>query len=32
MLPQWQLHQTVDWRDGGLQVSGAPAAARALAS
>ena len=32
MLPQWQLHQTVDGRDGGLQVSGAPAAARALAS
>jgi len=32
MLPQWQLHQAVDWRDGGVQVSGAPAATRALAS
>ncbi len=31
VLPQWQLHQTVDWRDGGLQVSAAPTE-RALAS
>ncbi|MFZ3337815.1 MAG: FAD-binding protein [Xanthobacteraceae bacterium] len=27
MLPQWQVHQSVDWRDDALQVSGAPAEA-----
>jgi succinate dehydrogenase / fumarate reductase flavoprotein subunit len=27
MLPQWQLHQTVRWRDGRLQISGVPQAA-----
>jgi succinate dehydrogenase/fumarate reductase flavoprotein subunit len=27
MLPQWQLHQTARWRDGRLQISGAPHAA-----
>ena len=27
--PQWQVHQTVRWRDGALQISGAPAAAEA---
>src|SRR5580692_11134118 len=32
MLPQWQLHQHVQWRDGALTISGAPAAAKALAS
>jgi succinate dehydrogenase / fumarate reductase flavoprotein subunit len=32
MLPQWQLHQRVRMRDGELQISGAPAAAEALAS
>jgi succinate dehydrogenase/fumarate reductase flavoprotein subunit len=25
-LPQWQRHQTVLWRDGGLRISGAPEA------
>ena len=29
MLPQWQVHQSVDWRDDALQVSGAPAEAMA---
>jgi len=28
-LPQWRLHQTARWRDGELQISGAPAAALA---
>jgi succinate dehydrogenase / fumarate reductase, flavoprotein subunit len=32
MLPQWQVHQHVQWRDGALKISGAPAAAKALAS
>src|SRR5580693_774334 len=32
MLPQWQVHQHVKWRDGTLTISGAPAAAKALAS
>ena len=32
MLPQWQVHQRVRLRDGALQISGAPAAAEALAS
>jgi succinate dehydrogenase / fumarate reductase, flavoprotein subunit len=33
MQPEWRLHQTVRWRDGRLQISGAPqAAAAALAS
>jgi succinate dehydrogenase/fumarate reductase flavoprotein subunit len=32
MLPQWQLHQRVQLCDGEMQVSGAPAAAKALAS
>jgi succinate dehydrogenase/fumarate reductase flavoprotein subunit len=39
MVPHWQVHQTVLWRDGRLQVSGAPAdvpdatsATKALAS
>jgi succinate dehydrogenase / fumarate reductase, flavoprotein subunit len=31
-LPQWQLHQTVRWRGGRLQISGAPQAAAVLAS
>jgi succinate dehydrogenase / fumarate reductase flavoprotein subunit len=31
MLPQWQLHQRVQLRDGALKISGAPAAAEALA-
>jgi succinate dehydrogenase / fumarate reductase, flavoprotein subunit len=31
-LPQWQVHQTVRWRDGRLQISGAPQAAAVLAS
>jgi len=31
MLPQWQVHQSVRWRDGELRVSGAPAAAAAAA-
>jgi succinate dehydrogenase / fumarate reductase, flavoprotein subunit len=29
-LPEWQLHQTVCWRDGRLQISGAPLAAAAV--
>jgi len=32
MLPQWQLHQRVQLCDGALKISGAPAAAKALAS
>jgi len=32
MLPQWQVHQRVQLRDGTLQISGAPAATKALAS
>jgi succinate dehydrogenase / fumarate reductase flavoprotein subunit len=32
MLPQWQVHQCVQWRGGALKISGAPAAAEALAS
>jgi succinate dehydrogenase/fumarate reductase flavoprotein subunit len=32
MLPQWQVHQTVQLRDGKLKISGAPAAVKALAS
>jgi succinate dehydrogenase / fumarate reductase flavoprotein subunit len=32
MLPQWQVHQRVQFRDGALKISGAPAAAEALAS
>ncbi len=32
MLPQWQVHQRVQLRDGELKISGAPAAAKALAS
>jgi succinate dehydrogenase / fumarate reductase, flavoprotein subunit len=32
MLPQWQVHQRVQLRDGALKISGAPAAAEALAS
>jgi succinate dehydrogenase / fumarate reductase, flavoprotein subunit len=32
MLPQWQMHQTVRLHDGELKISGAPAAAEALAS
>jgi succinate dehydrogenase / fumarate reductase, flavoprotein subunit len=32
VLPQWQGHQRVQLRDGTLQISGAPAAAKALAS
>jgi succinate dehydrogenase / fumarate reductase flavoprotein subunit len=32
MLPQWQVHQRVQLRDGALRISGAPAAAKALAS
>jgi succinate dehydrogenase / fumarate reductase flavoprotein subunit len=32
MLPQWQVHQHVKWRDGALKISGALAAAKALAS
>jgi succinate dehydrogenase / fumarate reductase, flavoprotein subunit len=32
MLPQWQVHQRVQWRDGELQISSAPAKAPALAS
>jgi succinate dehydrogenase/fumarate reductase flavoprotein subunit len=31
-LPQWQVHQRVDWRGGELQISGLPAASKALAS
>jgi succinate dehydrogenase / fumarate reductase, flavoprotein subunit len=32
MLPQWQVHQTVRWRDGRLQIAGAPQATAVLAS
>jgi succinate dehydrogenase / fumarate reductase flavoprotein subunit len=32
MLPQWQVHQRVRLRNGALQISAAPAAAKALAS
>jgi succinate dehydrogenase / fumarate reductase flavoprotein subunit len=32
MLSQWQVHQRVQLRNGALQISGAPAAAKALAS
>jgi succinate dehydrogenase / fumarate reductase flavoprotein subunit len=32
MLPHWQVHQRVQLRNGELQISGAPAAAEALAS
>ena len=32
MLPQWQVHQRVQLRDGELKISGAPVAAKALAS
>jgi succinate dehydrogenase/fumarate reductase flavoprotein subunit len=32
MLPQWQVHQRVQLRDSALKISGAPAAAKALAS
>jgi succinate dehydrogenase/fumarate reductase flavoprotein subunit len=32
MLPQWQLHQRVQLFNGALKISGAPAAAEALAS
>jgi succinate dehydrogenase / fumarate reductase flavoprotein subunit len=32
MLPQWQLHQRVQLHNGELKISGAPAAAKALAS
>jgi succinate dehydrogenase / fumarate reductase, flavoprotein subunit len=32
LLPQWQVHQRVHMRDGELRISGAPAAAKALAS
>ena len=32
MLPEWQVHQTVRRRDGSMRISGAPAAAKALAS
>jgi succinate dehydrogenase/fumarate reductase flavoprotein subunit len=32
LLPQWQVHQRVQLRDGALEISGAPAAAEALAS
>ena len=32
MLPQWQVHQRVQLHDGELKISGAPAAAKALAS
>jgi succinate dehydrogenase/fumarate reductase flavoprotein subunit len=31
-LPQWQVHQSVHWRDGKLRISDAPAAAAALVS
>ncbi len=31
-LPEWQVHQTVRWRDGRLQISAAPQAAAVLAS
>jgi succinate dehydrogenase/fumarate reductase flavoprotein subunit len=32
MLPQWQVHQRVQLRDSKLKISGAPAAAKVLAS
>jgi succinate dehydrogenase/fumarate reductase flavoprotein subunit len=32
MRPQWQRHQMVRWRDGRLQISGAPRAAATMAS
>jgi succinate dehydrogenase / fumarate reductase, flavoprotein subunit len=32
MQPQWQVHQRVQWRDGDLHISAAPAKAPALAS
>jgi succinate dehydrogenase / fumarate reductase, flavoprotein subunit len=32
MLPQWQVHQRAQLFDGALKISGAPAAAKALAS
>jgi succinate dehydrogenase flavoprotein subunit len=32
MLPQWQVHQRVQLRGGEMQISGAPAVAKALAS
>jgi succinate dehydrogenase / fumarate reductase, flavoprotein subunit len=32
MLPQWQVHQHVQFRDGALKISGAPSTAEALAS
>ncbi len=32
MSPQWQVHQHVQLHDGALKISGAPAAAKALAS
>jgi succinate dehydrogenase/fumarate reductase flavoprotein subunit len=32
MLPQWQVHQRVQLRDREMKISGAPAAAKALAS
>ena len=32
MLPQWQVHQRVQIRDGALKIFGAPVAAKALAS
>jgi len=32
MQPQWQVHQRVQLRDGALKISGAPVAAKALAS
>jgi succinate dehydrogenase flavoprotein subunit len=32
MLPQWQVHQRLQLRDGALKISGAPAASKALAS
>jgi len=31
-LPQWRLHQRVDWRGGRLEISGAPVAAEVLVS
>jgi succinate dehydrogenase/fumarate reductase flavoprotein subunit len=32
LLPHWQLHQTARWRDGRLQISGAPHAAAVVVS
>jgi succinate dehydrogenase/fumarate reductase flavoprotein subunit len=29
MLPRWQVHQSAKWRDGTVQISGAPAEAMA---